>query len=72
MTASQATRTVEGWLANSKTPAERADTVRGMLARDEAEDLSGTRPFTVDGIQRYVQRTAAVLGRKLSGSGDNP
>ncbi len=56
---------VERWLANAKTPADRAAEVRQMIEQDEREDLSGTRPFSRDGVLYFTQTTAIVVGRKL-------
>lgn len=58
---------LERWLANAQTPPDQADTVRGLVADDEARDLSGTRPFRQGGDVFFTQRTAAVVGRKLGG-----
>lgn len=54
----------EQWLANSHTPPDRAAQVRDLLARDEREDLSGTRPFRRDGELFFTQKTLAVVARK--------
>ncbi len=55
---------VEQWMANAQTPPERAAEVRALIERDAAEDLSGARPYRQDGALHFVQRTAAVVGRK--------
>lgn len=57
---------VEGWLANAQTPPDRADEVRRLVTDDEARDLSGARPFRQAGELHFIQRTAAVVGRKLA------
>ena len=56
---------VEQWLSNSHTPPDRAAQVRAMFARDELEDLSGACPFRRDGEIFFIQRTIAVVARKL-------
>jgi ubiquinone/menaquinone biosynthesis C-methylase UbiE len=56
---------LEQWLANSHTPADRAAQVRDMFARDEKEDLSGTRPSSRDGQLFFTQKTIAIVARKL-------
>ena len=55
---------LEQWLANSHTPPERASEVRAMFARDEREDLSGTRPFTRAGQVFFTQKTIAIVARR--------
>jgi len=58
---------VERWMANAQTPPDRAAQVRRLIEQDAREDLSGTRPFQTDGGQWcFTQRTAIVLGRRLS------
>ena len=57
---------LEGWLARAGTPADRAATVRELVERDAAEDLSGTRPYRRDGALVFTQRTATLVGRRLS------
>src|SRR5207248_1508785 len=59
------TPAVEDWLANAKTPPDRAAIVRTMIERDVAEDLSGTRPCFRDGVLHYTQRMAGVVWRRL-------
>jgi ubiquinone/menaquinone biosynthesis C-methylase UbiE len=56
---------VEAWLANAQTPAERAAEARAMIEQDLLRDLSGTSPFRRDGELYFTHRTAAVIGRKL-------
>ncbi|HXT34549.1 MAG TPA: methyltransferase domain-containing protein [Chloroflexota bacterium] len=58
---------VERWLGSAETPPGQAAEVRGLLARDEAEDLSGTTPYHQGGAFFFVHRAAAVIGRKLAG-----
>jgi len=60
---------VEEWLANAKTPSDMGPTVRAMIERDAAEDLSGTQPFWREGALYFTQRTAAVVGRRLGPPG---
>jgi len=60
------TQHVEGWLAGARTPDDRATQTRALIERDEREDLSGTHPFRHNGDLCFTQRTAIVVGRKLS------
>jgi ubiquinone/menaquinone biosynthesis C-methylase UbiE len=55
---------LERWLTNSQTPPDRATEIRAMFARDEREDLSGTRPFHHDGEIYFTQKTIAIVARK--------
>jgi ubiquinone/menaquinone biosynthesis C-methylase UbiE len=57
---------LERWLANSQTPEDRAAEIRTMFARDEREDLSGTRPFRRDGEVYFTHKTVAIVARKLA------
>jgi len=59
------TPAVEQWLANARTPDDRAGKVRAMLEQDELHDLSGTHPFRQSGAVYFRQRTAAFVSRKL-------
>lgn len=56
---------VNQWFSTAHTPASQAAEARTMIERDANEDLSGTRPFWRDGKLCFVQRTAAVVGRRL-------
>lgn len=57
----------EQWLQNAQTPAEQAQQVRHLLEQDQARDLSGLTPFRNEqGQLCFTQRTAIVVGRKLS------
>lgn len=56
---------VERWLANARTPPDRAAVARAMIERDADEDLSGARPFYRDDALYFYQRTAALVGRRL-------
>jgi len=56
---------LEAWLANSQTPPDRAAQVREMFARDEQQDLSGTRPFRREAELFFTQKTIAIVARKL-------
>lgn len=58
-------QSLEGWLANSHTPPERAEQVREMFARDLREDLSSTRPFLREGQVFFTQKTVTIVARKL-------
>ncbi|HLH25287.1 MAG TPA: class I SAM-dependent methyltransferase [Chloroflexota bacterium] len=60
------TQEVERWLANAHTLPERAAEARALIERDAREDLSGARPYRADGRLWFVQRTAALVGRKLA------
>ena len=62
------TTDLEGWLASSQTPSDRAAEVRQLLDAERHEDLSGMRPFTHDGATHFVQRIAAIVCRKADGS----
>ncbi len=59
-------QSLEGWMADSHTPPERAAEIRLMFERDEREDLSGSHPFRRDGQVFFVQKTAAIVARKLN------
>ncbi|CCF83681.1 class I SAM-dependent methyltransferase [Nitrolancea hollandica] len=59
------TQSVDAWLRNAGTPADRASQVRALIERDARDDLSGTRPFRRDGQWLFVQQSAIILGRKL-------
>ena len=61
----QLTPAVERWLANSQTPPAEAAQVRKMIEADEARDLSGTRPFRVDGELFFNQKMVTIVGRKM-------
>lgn len=57
----------EQWLHNAQTPAEQAQQVRHLLEQDEVHDLSGLTPFcNAQGQLCFTQRTAIIVGRKLS------
>ena len=56
---------LERWLANSRTPPERASEVRALIERDAREDLSGTHPFLKDSQWFFRQPTLALVARKL-------
>jgi protein-L-isoaspartate O-methyltransferase len=56
---------LERWLANAQTPPEPANEVRALVARDVAEDLSGTRPIVREGRVFFTHRAAIVVGRRL-------
>lgn len=60
------TQVAERWLANARTPDERASEVRLLLERDEDNDLSGLRPVRQDGQLAFTHRMAVVVGRKLT------
>jgi SAM-dependent methyltransferase len=56
---------VEAWFVTAQTPAALAAEARAMIQRDAVEDLSGARPFERDGTLHFVQRTAALVSRRL-------
>lgn len=56
---------VESWMERAQTPPDRAVEARAMIEADERDDLSGTRPYRVDGQLHFTQRTAIVVGRRL-------
>ena len=59
-------QSLERWLQNAQTPADKASQVRDMVDRDAAEDLSGLYPFrNQDNQWCFTQHTAVVVGRKL-------
>ena len=59
------TTDAESWLASAQTPADRATEVRQLIAADIHEDQSGMRPFVRDGAVHFIQRTAAIVCRKV-------
>lgn len=59
------TTELENWLASSQTPPDRAAAVREMLTAEMEADLSGMRPFVREGATYFVQRTAAIICRKV-------
>jgi len=56
---------LEGWLASAQTPADRAAEVRQLIESDMREDQSGMQPFVRVGSVYFIQRTAAIVCRKL-------
>ncbi|HJU10364.1 MAG TPA: methyltransferase domain-containing protein [Candidatus Binataceae bacterium] len=56
---------MESWLQSAQTGAADAAEVRRLLEDDMRKDLSGTRPFLRDGKIQFLQRTVALIGRKL-------
>ena len=46
---------LERWMANTQTPDDVAGEVRRLVEADEAQDLSGTRPFRQDGSRAGVR-----------------
>ncbi len=56
---------VEGWIARAQTPDSLAAETRLLIERDLGEDLSGTRPFRLNGELHFTHHTATVVGRKL-------
>jgi SAM-dependent methyltransferase len=60
------TADIETWLASAQTSAGDADAARRMLEDDQRRDLSGAGPFMRDGKMYFVQRTVALIGRKLA------
>ncbi len=59
------TQNLESWLANAHTPLEKAAQVRELLARDEQDDLSGTRPFHMEEMVYFYQRIVTLIARKI-------
>ncbi|MBE3602879.1 methyltransferase domain-containing protein [bacterium] len=55
----------EPWLAAAQTPPEKAQEVRRLLNEDALRDLSGARPAIENGQLTFIQRTLAVVCRKL-------
>ncbi|MGH7933901.1 MAG: class I SAM-dependent methyltransferase [Candidatus Binataceae bacterium] len=62
------TPAVEDWMARAQTGADDAREVRRLLEDDMRNDLSGIMPFFSDGRMHFIQRTAALIGRKLRAS----
>lgn len=56
---------LEGWLASAQTSVDRAAEVRRLIDEDMRKDSSGMAPFIRDGATHFVQRTAAIVCRKL-------
>ncbi|HXN84796.1 MAG TPA: methyltransferase domain-containing protein [Candidatus Binataceae bacterium] len=56
---------VERWFASAQTTPDRAAEARAMIERDLVEDLSGARPWRVDGALHFKHRLAIVTARKL-------
>ncbi len=59
-------QSLEGWMADSHTPPERAAEIRALFERDEREDLSGSHPFRREGQVFFIQMTVAIVARKLN------
>lgn len=59
------TTNLEEWLASAQTSADRAAEVRRMFDEDLRSDTSGMAPFVRDGALHFIQRTAAVVCRKI-------
>lgn len=57
---------VEDWLASAQTPPETAAEVRRLVDDDMRKDLSGMRPFVRNDTCYFVQRTAALVCRKVA------
>jgi ubiquinone/menaquinone biosynthesis C-methylase UbiE len=55
---------MEGWLAGTQTPVDRATEVRQLIDADMRDDQSGMQPFVRDGVVHFIQRTAAIVSRK--------
>jgi ubiquinone/menaquinone biosynthesis C-methylase UbiE len=60
------TTPLEIWLQNAHTPPERASQVRTLLAQDEQQDLSGTRPFRQQETVYFHQHLATCVARRLN------
>lgn len=56
---------VEKWLDGAQTQLEVANDVRRLIEEDRIKDLSGLTPFLHEGRMFFIQRTAAIVGRKL-------
>ncbi len=59
---------VERWLKTAQTPPDRAAEARAMIERDLEQDLSGARPFRLNGELFFTHRVAIVVARKLGDS----
>jgi ubiquinone/menaquinone biosynthesis C-methylase UbiE len=55
----------EGWLKGAQTGDADAGEVRRRLADDRARNLSGMLPHEQDGAMKFIQRTVAIVTRKL-------
>ncbi len=59
------TTNLEGWLTSAQTSTDRAAEVRRRFDEDLRADASGMAPFMRDGAIRFIQRTAAIICRKM-------
>jgi ubiquinone/menaquinone biosynthesis C-methylase UbiE len=56
---------MEGWLRTAQTGEADAREVRRLLADDQDRNLSGMLPHEQDGAMKFIQRTIAIVARKL-------
>ncbi|HEX4210860.1 MAG TPA: class I SAM-dependent methyltransferase [Candidatus Binataceae bacterium] len=56
---------MENWLEGAQTGQDDACEVRRLVAEDMRRNLSGMLPFEHDGAVKFVQRTVAIVARKL-------
>ena len=56
---------MEDWLKGAQTGDSDAREVRRLVADDMRRNLSGMLPFEHDGATKFVQRTVAIVTRKL-------
>jgi ubiquinone/menaquinone biosynthesis C-methylase UbiE len=54
-----------GWLKGAQTGEADAREVRRLINDDQMRNLSGMLPFEVDGAMKFIQRTVAIVSRKL-------
>jgi ubiquinone/menaquinone biosynthesis C-methylase UbiE len=59
---------VDQWVTSAQTTPDREAEARAMIERDLNEDLSGARPWRIDGELFFTHRLAIVTARKLQAS----
>ncbi|HUN57281.1 MAG TPA: methyltransferase domain-containing protein [Candidatus Binataceae bacterium] len=56
---------MEDWLKGAQTGENDAREVRRLVGDDMLRNLSGMLPFEYDGVVKFIQRTVAIVTRKL-------
>jgi len=56
---------MEEWLNGAQTGESDAREVRRLVGKDMRENLSGMQPFEHGGTMKFIQRTVAIVTRKL-------
>ncbi|HTT77355.1 MAG TPA: hypothetical protein VMF50_15440, partial [Candidatus Binataceae bacterium] len=56
---------MEGWLKSAQTGENDAREVRRLIAEDMRRNLSSMLPFEHNGATNFIQRTVAIVTRKL-------